>query len=331
MRYEFPVLRGLCVAVALFGLSQAALADQIEVGNYGVSAGSMPWAVAFEKGFFKEEGADITGVVQSNGGGTAMRNMLAGSVPFGESGPVAVINAIHQGADLKFVSDDTLTVAEFVWATKIGSPIKTVADLKGKKIGYTNAKSVSQALDILLLQSAGMTQNDADLVQTGGFGESIVALNVGEIDAAPITEPLWSSTKSKFQLLTTAADSLPALDNTVGVTTTRMAATHGDELRAILRARRRGVQYLYAHPDDAAVLVAKNFKMDPEVARNVIHELIASSAKTGVPYWGEGDFHMASMNRMMDAEKMVGAIDGDIDWSKIIDARFLPADLQPKK
>ena len=76
MRNNVPGRVWLRRAAVIAGLmlSHAAFAEQIEVGNYGVSAGSMPWAIAFEKGYFKEEGADITGVVASNGGGTAMRN-----------------------------------------------------------------------------------------------------------------------------------------------------------------------------------------------------------------------------------------------------------------
>ena len=93
--------------------------------------------------------------------------------------PAATVVAIQQGADLKIVSDNVLTVAEFVWAVKQDSPIKTLADLKGKKIGYTNPRSTSQALAILLLEKAGLKPDDAELVKTGGFGEGIVALDLG--------------------------------------------------------------------------------------------------------------------------------------------------------
>ena len=56
--------------------------------------------------------------------------------------------AIQNGADLKIVSDNVLTIAEFAWLVRKDLPIKTIKDLKGKKIGYTNPRSTSQALDI---------------------------------------------------------------------------------------------------------------------------------------------------------------------------------------
>ena len=96
-----------------------------------------------------------------------------------------MVSAILAGADLKIISDNVLTVAEFVWAVKPESPIKSIKDFKGKKIGYTNPRSTSQALARMLLQQAGLTaEADAELVKTGGFGEGIAALDSGQIDVA---------------------------------------------------------------------------------------------------------------------------------------------------
>ncbi len=89
-------------------------------------------------------------------------------------------------------------MAEFVWAVKPESTIKSVKDFKGRKIGYTNPRSTSQALARMLLQAGGYTEADAELVKTGGFGEGIAALDSGQIDVAPITEPLWSKVKDKY-------------------------------------------------------------------------------------------------------------------------------------
>ena len=158
---EVVLLAGL--AQALLGLRRLALAlphgrvepvpaEQIAVGNFGVAANGMPFGVALTKGYFKEEGVDVTGIITSAGGGTSLRNMLAGGVPYGEVNPGVVVSAIQQGADLKIISDNVLTVAEFVWATKKDAPINLIKDLKGKKIGYTNPRSTSQGLAIKLVE-----------------------------------------------------------------------------------------------------------------------------------------------------------------------------------
>src|SRR5216683_367920 len=250
-------LRFWLAAALLAAFAVSSHAEEIAVGNYGVSANGMPFGVALVKGYYKEEGLNITGLISSAGGGTSLRNMLAGGgVPYGEVNPGVVVSAILAGADLRIVSDNVLTVAEFVWAAKPDSPIKTIKDLKGKKIGYTNPRSTSQALDILMLEAAGLKPDDAELVKTGGFGEAVVALNLGLIDASAIADPVWSKNKSQFRVLVSASDVLPPLCNVIGVTTGEAAATKGDFIRAILRGRRKAVEFMSAHPDEAADIVA---------------------------------------------------------------------------
>src|SRR5206468_226396 len=144
-----------------------------------------------------------------------------------------------------------LTVAEFVWAVKPDSPIKTVKDLKGAKIGYTNPRSTSQGLSTLLLKGGGLQPNDAELVRTGGFGEGVAALDVGMVTVTPIPEPLWSKFKDKYRAIAVASEILPPLDNVVGVTTANMAAEKGDFIRAVIRARRKAVEFMYKSPDEA--------------------------------------------------------------------------------
>jgi NitT/TauT family transport system substrate-binding protein len=255
---------------------------------------------------------------------------MTGHLSFGEIDLAGTVAAIQQGADLKIISDNVLTVAEFVWAVKPDSPIKSIGDLKGKKIGYTNPRSTSQALDILLLEQAGLKPDDAELVKTGGFGEAVVALNLGLIDASAIADPVWSKNKSQFRVLVSASDVLPPLCNVIGVTTGEAAATKGDFIRAILRGRRKAVEFMSAHPDEAADIVAKAYNLDVEVAKSTIHNLVAPS-KSGVPYWSAGNFDFAGMDRMIRAQELVGALSGDVDWSKIVDTSFLADDLKPKK
>ena len=159
-----PALGAIALIAACL-VATPALAENIAVGNYGSSANGMPFAVALYKGFFKEEGADVTGIIASQGGGTSVRNAMAG-VAYGEANPGAIAVAIQQGADIRIVSDNVLTIAEFAWMVKKDSPIKTIKDLKGRKIGYTNPRSTSQALAVLVLQKAGYKAEDAELVKT---------------------------------------------------------------------------------------------------------------------------------------------------------------------
>src|SRR4029079_748013 len=244
---------GLLAATVGLLWAGATHAEEIVVSNYGVSANGMPYAVALEKGFFKAEGANVTGIITSAGGGTqlrnnvagnppqrggtTLRNMLAGNAPYGEVNPNAVVGAIQQGADIRIISNNVLTVAEFVWALKPDSPIKSVKDLKGKKFGYTNPRSTSQALATLVLQSAGLKTDDVELVKTGGFGEGIAALDIGLVDVTPVPEPLWSKFQSKYRAIAKASELLPPISNVVGVAAGTPTPAQAEFIKAIIRAR----------------------------------------------------------------------------------------------
>ncbi|HEY4139735.1 MAG TPA: ABC transporter substrate-binding protein, partial [Casimicrobiaceae bacterium] len=142
-----------------------------------------------------------------------------------------------------------------------------------------------------------------------------------------ITEPLWSKFKNKYRAVIVASDTLPPLDNVVGVTTVEMAEKKGDFIRAVIRARRKAVIFMREHPDEAAEIVAKQYNIDLEVAKSAVRNLTTSKTQ-GVPYWGEGAIYLDGLKRMIEAQRSVGAINGEVDYDKIIDTRFLPDDLK---
>ncbi|HET7886799.1 MAG TPA: ABC transporter substrate-binding protein [Bradyrhizobium sp.] len=303
-------------------------AEQIVVSNYGIAANGMPYAVAMEKGFFKQEGADVTGILSSNGGGTTIRNLLGGNLNYGEVDLAGTVTAIEQGNDLHIISDNVLTVGEFVWAVKPDSPIKSLADFKGHKIGYTNPRSTSQALNVLLLQTIGLTQSDVSPTKVGGFGEQVVALDIGAIDVATLADPVWSKNSAKLRTVVRATGTLPPLCNVIGVATGKAIAEHGDFLRAVLRARRKAVEFMYAHPDEAGDIVAKVYDLDPAIARQAVHNLTTMAPGATVPYWGAGRFDIKGMDGMIAAQRSVGAYSGTPNWEKMIDRSFLADDLK---
>jgi NitT/TauT family transport system substrate-binding protein len=317
-----------CVALAAFTFLSPARGGQIVVSNYGIAANGMPYAVAMEKGFFKDEGADVTGILSSSGGGTTIRNLLGGNLDYGEVDLAGTVAAIEQGNDLHIISDNVLTVGEFVWAVKPDSPIKSLADFKGHKIGYTNPRSTSQALNVLLVQTIGLTSADVVPTKVGGFGEQVVALDIGAIDIATLADPVWSKNSAKLRTVVRAADALPPLCNVIGVATGKAIAEHGDFLRAVLRARRKAVEFMYAHPDEAGDIVAKVYDLDPTVARQAVHNLTTMAPGATRPYWGAGRFDIKGMDSMIAAQRGVGAYSGTPNWDKMIDRSFLADDLK---
>ena len=324
-------MRNTFAALALALASFAVPAEQIVVSNYAVTTNGMPFAVAMEKGYFKELGANVTGILTSDGGGTTIRNLLGGKLAYGEAAISAVVSAVQGGADLKVISGNVHTVAEFVWVAMPNSPVNSLKDLKGKKLGYTNPRSTSQALAFLLMEKQGLKEGEVELVRTGGFGAGLTLLEVGGVDVVPVAEPLWSKNPGKYKLIVSATDVLPPLSNVVGVTTAEAAKTRGDFIRGVIRARRKAVEFMVANPKESAVIIGKAYNLEPAVAEATLRNLHASEKKGGVPYWGPGDLRQDTMDNMIRAQTIVGAMKGTPDWTKLIDESFLPDDLKKKK
>ena len=128
--------------------------------------------------------------------------------------------AIRGGADIKIIAETCNTTAEIGWVVKHDSPVKSIKDLKDRRIGFTNPNSTTHSLALMLLEAAGYKPTDAKTISTGGFGPGLAAvLEHGELDVAPFAEPLFSQAKGKYRLLAWSTDVLPPMVDVLAITT----------------------------------------------------------------------------------------------------------------
>lgn len=310
--------RIISLAALFFALSTlpAHGADRLSISQYGTVLTSLPWAVALDQGFFKKESLDVDGFIGSNGGGTTIRNMMASSIPFAEVATPAAVAAAQEGYKLKIVYGAVNNIANTCWNVRADSPIRTLADLRGKKVGYDSPQGSTEMIIRMILQKAHLDK-DVQLVLTGGSSAGITALEAGAIDAAPrpnLVPP------SKLRVLFEATQYIPRLVWTVGVTTEEFARAHPETLRKIIQVRRDAVDYIYAHPDAAIAEYAKVWQVDPAVAR----EIVTHSLKMN--YWSRGRFDPDGLQTMFAGMRLVGALNASFDPNSLIDRSFLPAD-----
>ena len=165
------------------------------------------------------------------------------------------------------------------------------------------------------------------ILRTGGFGESLTALDINTVDMTPITEPLWSRYKDKFRAIAVASEVLPPMSNVVGVALASQMKENDKFIRGVVKARRQAVEFMSANPQEAGDIVARAYNIDQALARSVVRNLVESRTQ-GIPYWGTGQIHLAGLERTVAAQRAVGAISGEVDLSKIIDTRFLDEDIR---
>jgi len=240
--------------------------DKLIVTHYAGALNGLPYTIALEKGYFKDAGVNITGVIGGAGGGSGVRSLLAGGSLYAEVALPAAITAARQGLDIKIINSCGEGWDQ-IWVTRPDAPLNSAKDLRGKKIAYSRPRSVSEMFLLLLLEKMGMKKSDVTMLDVGADSAGITAVETGAADLTVATEPFYSMQVhqgGKYKIVFYAKDELPPMTQTVGITTGAFAKSRGKELRAIIEARRKGVEFIYAHPDEStAIPSAKSMPLPP--------------------------------------------------------------------
>jgi len=318
MRFH-AALASIALTAAL--ATTPAAAAKLTVTQYGRIIATLPWAVALEKGMFKEAGLDIDGVTAGSGGGTSMRNLLASEIPVGEVSTSVAIAAANSGVKLKVIYSASNHVGELAWAAKPDSGITKIQDLVGKKIAFTNPKSTTEMVVRLALKKENLTDK-VQALPLGGLGPALTALSQGAVAAAPLNDPRMTLHPNDYKILFYAWQYYPQFSWAVGVTSEEYANAHPDIVRKIVAVHRKAVEYIYAHHKEAAEVYAKVWNVSVDEAEKILPKYYDWH------HWNAGDFTKAGLDAVVDGLLSVGEIKGPVDWSKLIDQQFLDKDLQ---
>ncbi len=289
------------LAVALMAAAFAATpacAAKITVSQYGRLVATLPWAVALERGLFKEAGLDIDGITAGAGGGTSLRNMLAGELPYAELATSAAIAGSLAGVELKALASSSNHIGELAWASKPDAGIASIKDLVGKKVAYTSPKSITEMVIRTALKHEGLT-GKVEVLPLGGLGPALTALAQGAVAAAPWNDPALTVTPDKYKVLFYGHQYYPRFTWQVAVTTKEFAAKNSATLRKLLAVHRKAVEFVYANRAETARIYAKVWEVSAAEADAILPKLMS-----------------------------VGEIKEPFDWSRLIDQSLLDEDLR---
>jgi NitT/TauT family transport system substrate-binding protein len=307
------------VAVATVLAVTSASAAKLTVTQYGRIIETLPWAVALEKGMFKDAGLDIDGITAGSGGGTTMRNLLASEIPVGEVASSVALAAARSGVKLKIIYTASNHVGELAWASKPDSGIKTIKDLVGKKIAFTNPRSTTEMIVRYALKKEGLTDK-VEALPLGGLGPALTALSQGAVAAAPLNDPRMTLHPKDYHILFYAWQYYPKFSWAVGVTTDDYAKAHPDIVRKIVAVHRKAVEFVYAHHKEAAAVYAKVWNVTPAEAEAILPKYY------NWHHWSDGEFSKEGLDAVVNGLHSVGELKGPVDWNKLIDQQYLDKD-----
>jgi NitT/TauT family transport system substrate-binding protein len=157
----------------------------------------LPLTISEQLGYFKAEGLDVE-ISDFAGGAKALQALVGGSADV-VSG--AYEHTINMQSKNQFIRSIVLMgrapqIAVGV-STKTMPGFKSLADLRGKKIGVSAPGSSTNMVANLVLSRAGIKASDVSFVGVGTAASALTALRSGQIDAMSNTDPVMTMLEQK--------------------------------------------------------------------------------------------------------------------------------------
>jgi ABC-type nitrate/sulfonate/bicarbonate transport system substrate-binding protein len=268
------VLAGLVSLLFLAFAVSASFAEE-EAGNKVVVREGFPskvaafWPVyaASALGLFAKEGIDLEDVITDPN--VTVSALMGGSVQISYADSTQLLLALDKGANLVAVG---LSTDRQPYRLMAAPTIKTIADLKGKKIGAASAIDIYTYVLKEILRKANLDPDkDVEWVVGGGQNQRLAAIMGGAIQAGLFSPPSDARLKGAgFNALAFTPDYYPNLTLSAQTVRRDWAQQNGDTLRHVLRAQAEAVKWLNdpSNKAQAIEILAKAINASPADAED---------------------------------------------------------------
>jgi len=258
-RFVVATAGAALVTIGAPALVRAQAAPKIRIGFWPVASG-LPFFAAIEKGYFKEAGVDVEALKFASAQ-QVMEAMLAGRAEGSSNGTASAVLAIGEiaqpGLFKIFCTNPTnakYVLDEFIVAKD--SPIKSLADLKGKRVASGPGIQNVTLAKVMLERAGAGSMSVTELP----IGQHVAAVAAGQADAAYTLEPtgtvgrLNGSTRTlevgvvaKYIL----GDPMAPWHGGSATLTTEFIKKYPDAAKRYMAAYRRGVELVKTDPNAA--------------------------------------------------------------------------------
>ena len=260
-------LVALFAAAISFGAITQAQAETLRIGyqKYGTlvllkAKGTLEKRLA-------EQGVEVKWT-EFPGGPQLLEGLNVGSVDFGVTGETPPVFAQAAGADLLYVAHEPPAPSGEAILVPKGSPIKSVAELKGKKVVLNKGSNVHYLL-VRALEDAGLKYSDITPVYLPP-ADARAAFERGSVDAWVIWDPFQSAAEKQLQARS-LRDGTGLVDNHQFYLATRSYAEQHPQVIGTLVEEIRGVgEWVKGNLDEATRQVAPLIGLSPEITRQAV-------------------------------------------------------------
>jgi NitT/TauT family transport system substrate-binding protein len=183
-------------SIAAAALPRLVFAQAIEKPKVTIAVGGknlfyyLPLTIAEQLGYFKDEGLEVT-IVDFAGGSRALAAVVGGSADVVSGAFEHTVNMQFKGQPMRaFVLQGAAPQIVLGVNPKTMPNFKSVADLKGKKIGITAPGSSTNIMANFVLAKAGLKPSDVSFIGVGASSGAVAAMRSGQIDAMSNLDPV---------------------------------------------------------------------------------------------------------------------------------------------
>ncbi|MDS1030224.1 ABC transporter substrate-binding protein [Bacillota bacterium LX-D] len=264
---------------------------KLKIQALGGAVCGAPAYVAYEKGFFAEEGFDVelvSGTMETNKTGLATGEFTV------TNGDFVWFTSIQQGLDLRVIGGLHKGCIRLV--VPPGSSIKTAADLKGKTIGVDEIGGVPMAVASVVAANAGLDPQKDVKWLAYPLDQLEESIKKGEVDAFAAWDPFGklAEVNSNYTVLSSISEDpiFKGRSCCFLYASGKEVDANPEKVRAIARAYQKATEWIAAHPEETAKLeiekkyvAADNAELVTQLIKDYDFKYTTAQAKDDVNYF----------------------------------------------
>ncbi|HEV8229650.1 MAG TPA: ABC transporter substrate-binding protein [Candidatus Limnocylindria bacterium] len=289
---------------------------KLVVSYSNIIGDELPLWVTKEGGFFADNALEI-GDLQNIASAQGVPAIISGQVQVAQVGGSEVLSANAEGADLVIVAQ---LAGVYPFVLEVSADIKTVADLKGKKIGVSSVGSSSDIATRAALRKMGLDPDkDVVIVAVGSAAQRTAAMLGGAIQGGVSQPPdsLAVEEKGFHPIYDLAGQKLPSANTSVVVTRAFMNANKAVVQRYV-DSLVQGIKRMKADRAFSIDVLKKYFKSTDDKAMAATYDFYAQLVTATQPF--------PRVEMFADAQSILGAKSEKVktyDVSKMLDTSFV--------